>query len=229
MKIGKILLIIVLFISCKPNNSNPLKDEIAKEQRREDLASLTSKLPIGVEKILTLGELEEENLELINIFKYYDTINGKPSLHFKPIESSKYKSFYKPTKSDSINNEDSFFLKTDEEYPFYRLTKILPKKGEKSVLIFEGLSSIPDYDGNLININRKDLVVVDATSTIIDEMNIYFSYTDGIIARTKLFFIDKDYNLYIRYFNEGEEDNISFSEIFKYMITSEGKIVKSNK
>jgi len=222
-----IIIYLTLLISCKSSIENKSIEKVNKIENivREDLSSLISNLPIGKKELL---EIKVKDIESIKLFEYYDTINGISSPNFKVIKSIKYKSFYKPTKSNTINDEDSFFLKTNDKYEFFDLVKILPKKNQNSIYVFEGVSSTYDYDGNTIFINRKDLVVVNNESEIIDEINIYFNYSDGIIARTKLFFIDENYTLYLRYYNENEENKINFTDITKYLITSEGIIKKIN-
>lgn len=92
-------------------------------------------------------------------------------------------------------------------------------------MIFEGRSSNKDYDGNLMYTNRKDIVVLDFQNNVIDAMNIYYNYSDGIFARTKLFYIDQNYSISIRYYVEDEDGKAQFSEIEKYKITKDGSIL----
>lgn len=189
--------------------------------------SLTSKLPIG-SSLLLKNELEykiEEQKKIENLFHYYDTINGIPSPNFKPIKTDKYTALYKPTKADTIHVKDKFALQSKTGYSYFNLVKVLPSINSNQILIFEGKSNIHDYEGNTIYTNRKDLVTVDSKKKIIDEMNIYYDYSDGINARTKLFFIDENYKLSIRYYYENEEGVTKFTPIKNYSINTNGKII----
>lgn len=171
------------------------------------------------------SKVKEKQSLLTEIFKYYDTINGIASSHFKEIENSQYNLFYKPDLSDSRESEDSFFLKSDEGYDFFKVVKEFSYYDKKKIVIFEGRSSNKDYDGNLIYTNRKDLVVVDVENDIIDAMNIYYNYSDGIFSRTKLFYVKEDYTISLRYYDEDEEGESQFSGIEKYKITNDGNII----
>ena len=74
--------------------------------------------------------------------------------------------------------------------------------------------------------SRKDLVLVNENNKIIDEINLYYDYSNGVFARTKLYFIDKKNNIYIKYYFEDEEGVSKFSKITKYNIQNTGMIVK---
>ncbi|MFL0066873.1 hypothetical protein V2595_14710, partial [Tenacibaculum maritimum] len=173
MKLDKTLMLIslFLFINCKSKNHNKLDKNktVIQIENKEDFSLLQSKLPIG-KKELIKEKLDNEYINSVKLFNYYDTINGEPSLYFKPIKNLKYNSFYKPTSSDSRNEEDVFFLRTNDTYNYFKLTKVLPKKNNYSILIFDGLSSALDYDGNPINISRKDIVILNSSLKIVDEM-----------------------------------------------------------
>ena len=72
--------------------------------------------------------------------------------------------------------------------------------------------------------NRKDLVVIDIENNIIGAINIYYNYSDGIFSRTKLFYVDEDYTISLRYYDEDEEGETQFSGIENYKIAKDGKI-----
>ncbi|RKM89811.1 hypothetical protein D7036_24275, partial [Aquimarina sp. BL5] len=207
-----------------------INDSIAinSDQNRLLEDTLMTKLPIGKKELL-LKDIErkiaKDSSLLLEILKYYDTINGIASIHFKTIEDTNFSSFYKPNLSDSKNSKDSVFLKSEGGYNFFNLVKELSIVNDKKLLIFEGKSSSLDYDGNMIFTNRKDLVILDNKSNLVDALNIYYSYRDGIFAKTKLFFIDEDYYISIRYYMEDEEGKANFSDIEKFKITNEGKII----
>lgn len=189
--------------------------------------SIISKLPNG-DPLLLSNKIEKKlnNKEsLKNLFHYYDTINGIPSPNFNSIKISKYITFYKPTKADTIYVKDKFALQSKTNYSYFNLVKILPTLNSNQILIFEGKSTNQDYDGNLLHTNRKDLVTVDSNMRIIDEMNIYYNYSNGIYARTKLFFIDKNYKISIRYYYENEEGKTKFTSIITYKVKKDGKII----
>ncbi|WP_299219232.1 hypothetical protein [uncultured Aquimarina sp.] len=224
---------ISLLSSCRNNTKNidtSKSDSIAINHNiniiQED--SLKTKLPIGKKELLLNNinsEITKNSSLLIEIFKYYDTINGIASPNFPIIKNQRLNSFYKPEISDSKELKDSFFLKSEKGYDFFKLVKEIPYSRNKTILIFEGKSSNLDYDGNMIFTNRKDIVVLDKNLNIMDATNIYYDYSDGIYAKTKLFFIDNDYTISIRYYSENEEGQAIFSGIEKYKITEEGKIV----
>jgi len=229
MKKNIILLICCCFYACKNTKTHhddvSEKNHLVVEQsfQQENKESL---LPIGKKEILNKTKGEKSNyayLEVINLFKYYDSINGEPPLGFKFLDIPKYNSLYKPTSSDTRIAQDSKLLKSYKEYGYFKLVKMLPKKFNREVLIFEGASRINDYDGNELIINRKDLVVFDAENhKIIDEINLYYDYNDGIVARTKLFFIDESYTIYTRYFSENEEGNYHMSGLSQFSISNSG-------
>ncbi|MGY3793355.1 hypothetical protein [Aquimarina sp. 433] len=233
-----LIIILILFVtnslfSCKYSekkvNTN-ISDSIAVNSDQNGILkdTLKTKLPLGKKELL-LKDLESkianDSSLLSEILKYYDTINGNPSIHFKAIDDSNFNSFYKPNLSDSKNPKDSVFLKSEGGYYFFKLVKKLSFVNDKKLLVFEGKSSSLDYDGNMIFTNRKDLVILDNKNNIVDALNIYYNYSDGIFAKTKLFFIDEDYYISIRYYMEDEEGRTNFSDIEKFKITNEGKIV----
>ncbi|MBQ4804458.1 hypothetical protein J8L88_16475 [Aquimarina sp. MMG015] len=236
-KIGLIIIYVLLvtnfLFSCKYSKKNidtNINDSIAinSDQNRLLEDTLKTKLPIGKKELL-LNNIEskiaKDSSLLLEILKYYDTINGIASIHFKTIDDVNLNSFYKPDLSDSKDSKDSVFLKSEEGYNFFKLVKELSIINDKKLSIFEGKSSSLDYDGNMIFTNRKDLVILDNKNNIVDALNIYYSYSDGIFAKTKLFFIDKDYSISIRYYMEDEEGKVNFSDIEKFKITNEGEIL----
>lgn len=234
----KYLLFIILLLGCKNiKKQESLISEGTKSQVKLDSVykndyvvqdSLISKLPIGNQLLLLneLGTKAKDLKKLENLFHHYDSINGIPSPYFKPIKVDKYTAFYKPTKADTINVKDIFALQSKIDYSYFDLVKVIQSKNSNQLLIFEGRSSIYDYDGNIIHTNRKDLVIVDSEMNIIDELNVYYNYSDGVNARTKLFFIDKNYIISIRYYFENEEGESKFTSIEKFKITNDGKILK---
>ncbi|WP_027392897.1 hypothetical protein [Aquimarina latercula] len=228
-----IIILLLLFLSCKNNTKNidlSKKDSIAINYNLNKATqdTLKIKLPIGKKELLLKdleGKIAKDSSLLLEILKCYDTINGIASIHFKTIDDVNLNSFYKPNLSDSKELKDSAFLKSEEGYNFFKLVKKLSVMNDKKLSIFEGKSSSLDYDGNMIFTNRKDLVILDNKNNIVDALNIYYSYSDGIFAKTKLFFIDKDYSISIRYYMEDEEGKVNFSDIEKFKITNEGEIL----
>ena len=227
------LIISVVFLNCKgkiEENTAIIIEEIVTPAINNKEASIDHFL-IGKKEILLEdlnSKIAEEPPLITEIFKYYDTINGVASLHFKEIENSQYNLFYKPDISDSRELEDSFFLKSEVGYDFFKIVKEYSFFDKKKILIFEGRSSNEDYDGNLIYTNRKDLVVVDFENNIIDAINIYYNYSDGIFASTKFFYIEQDYYISLRNYGEDEEGKTQFYDIKKYRITKEGNIIGVN-
>lgn len=228
--------IIVIIFSCKNTkkqiqNVNIVKnknDTINLINNDTTLYPFISKLPLGSNQLIS-KELEKLNINKIilkNIFRYYDTIDGIASPFFKPINIPKYNSFYKPSKADTLKRSDIFVLKSKENYPFFKLTRVISLNNKNLALIFEGQSTNYDYDGNNLFINRKDIVIIDSKNKILDEMNLYYAYSDGINAKNKFFLIDVEFNIYIRYYFENEEGKSRFSEIERYKILPNGKIIE---
>ncbi|QXP54513.1 hypothetical protein H0I25_10475 [Cellulophaga sp. HaHa_2_95] len=223
------VLICFFLLSCgnkakQVNDDFDKKNHITKEQSLNQNPEI-SPLPIGKKDIIdeTKGNASYKYLEATNLFKYYESAKGIPSVAFKFLDFPKYNSLYKPTRSDTIIEQDSRILKSQKEYEYFQLVKVLPKKLGKDILIFEGVSKINDYDGNELIINRKDLVIFDSEKNkIIDEINLYYDYNDGINARTKIFYIDENYNLFLRYFSENEEGDYNISEVNQYLISNKG-------
>lgn len=208
-----IILFIVVFLSC--NNNKFTKD------KNKGLNSLViDSLPIGSD--FFFKDLIDKEKEQKTFFEYYDVNNS----NFKRIKTNQYSSFYKPTKADTFNEEDSFALQSISDYSFFDLVKVLPKKNNFYIMIFGGESIINDYDGNVFSVDRKDLVVIDENHKIISEMNLYYDYSNGIFARMKSFFIDKEGVIYIKYYFEDEEGSSKFSNVEKYMINDKGEILK---
>jgi len=229
-----LLVISITTLSCKQK----VEETISISTNQVITTSINEKAKISIDSF-SIGKKEMllENLNskvrdepslLTEIFKYYDTINGVASSHFKETENSQYVLFYKPDVSDSKELEDSFFLKSEEGYDFFKVVKEFSFYDNKKILIFEGRSSNEDYDGNIVYTNRKDIVTIDSKNNIVDAMNVYYSYSDGIFAQTKLFYIDENHIISIRYYSEDEEGNTTFSEIEKYEITKEGGILNLN-
>jgi len=228
-----LFIVISLFLGCKNDTKNiniSKNDSIAiyHNPNKTIQDTLKTKLPIGKKELLLKNiehRIAKDSSLLLEIFKYYDTINGIASPNFPIIKNQKLNLFYKPKISDSKELKDSFFLKSERGYNFFNLVKELPYYENKTISIFSGKSSNLDYDGNMIFTNRKDLVILDNNHNIIDAINIYYDYSDGIYAKTKLFFIDNDYTISIRYYKENEEGESNFSDIKKFKITNEGEIL----
>lgn len=108
------LLISVIFLNCKDKRVKTTAitiEEIATPVINNKEASIDHFL-IGKKEILLENlntRIAEEPSLITEIFKYYDTINGIASLHFKEIENSQFELFYKPSLSDTKESEDSFF------------------------------------------------------------------------------------------------------------------------
>jgi len=239
MKIRVYIFLFVLFtFSCKKvqkENKTIVTKNIVSNSEKKDTSKVSSlfvsKLPIGDRNLIS-DRLKGNNVneKIVNaIFKYYDTIDGVASPIFKPLNIELYNSFYKPSKADTINELDTFILQSETRHSFFKLVKILPSKNEYTPMIFEGRLSKQDYDGNVFFVNRKDLVIVSNKNNIIDEMNLYYDYNDGINVKTKLFFIDEDYKIYIRYYNENEEGKSKFSNIETFQILNNGIIENESK
>lgn len=215
-------MVLFMLISCKTKNTNnaeeTTKDSIISKQIP---AFSRTDLPVGKIEILSKEINTKEHSKSIEILKYFSNSFGKSSLDSNEIFSL----IYKPSKSDTLNPKEIGVLKSTDDYSPFVLNQILSKKSNYECLIFEGQSVTSDYDGNEIVTPRKDLIIYDSKQNkIIDEMNLYFDYTDGIVAQTKLYFIDEDYNIFLRYYKESEEGNPVFSPIKKFVISELGKL-----
>ncbi|MCX8662041.1 toxin-antitoxin system YwqK family antitoxin [Gilliamella sp. B2911] len=74
------------------------------------------------------------------------------------------------------------------------------------------------------NYSRMDLITTDSTNTI-DKLNVYYSLSWVINGYRKLFFIDKNNIIHIKYFEEDEEDT-HFIRYEKFQISPEGKFIR---
>ncbi|MFD0864178.1 hypothetical protein ACFQ1M_18325 [Sungkyunkwania multivorans] len=235
---GKLIYILLLFLGCKipqSQNQQEAKADVIKDAKKvqKDLpqSNYQEGLPLGKIEILD-ARLQDAILTddsfLGTIFEYYSEVDAKPNPNFQEILDSPFNSFYKPKLADEKEDVDSFFLSSEEGYTFFKHVKKLPQFSDNSIMVFSGSSSNYDYDGNTIYTQRMDLVIVDDKKNIIDALNIYYDYSDGIVAKTKLFYIDESYNIFVRYVVVGEEGNHKISGLEAYKITQKGRIVKQN-
>ncbi|OEK09819.1 hypothetical protein A8C32_09925 [Flavivirga aquatica] len=220
------VVLVLLFIGCKQNKNLT----IINNEEVINYDTLANELPIG-SKLLFYNlndSIKSKGNFLKKVFHYYDSINKVENFNLKQIKTSKYGSFYKPNEADNLNEDDRFALQSINEYSFFDLVKMFNLENDFKAMIFKGGSSVYDYDGNVVLIDRKDLVVINKNEEIISEMNLYYDFSDGITAKTKFFYIDKNYNIYIKYYYEGEEKS-RFSNIEKYKILVNGVISKQKK
>ncbi len=222
MKLLNFLILIFIVLGCKNKNSNNIEKTVNNSTMSyPDQPFLRTNLPVGDNEIFSKKVNDNEYLKLSDVFKSYNNSFGKSTLDSEKIFSLTYK----PTKSDTLDTEEIGVLKSKDGYEPFNLDQILPKKNNFEILIFNGQSVTYDYDGNEIITPRKDLVIYDSKQNkIIDEMNIYFDYTDGIVAQTKLYLIDKNHNIFIRYYQEMEEKKHNFSALKNFIISEDGKI-----
>ncbi|WP_055446359.1 hypothetical protein [Lacinutrix mariniflava] len=223
-----IIALVVLCFACKSNTSDISKIENPKLEIKKPTDSITRTLPIGISKLMDKDfkldtNDDEGSKEYKSIFDFYDTLLKSDSTKLY----NKYSTLsYIPDKS-FIQEKDKHPLLGDEENqtdlktkPF-NIVKILPKSGDFNVVIVSGTTPYNEYH----SINRMELLTLNNELEIIDEFNIYYAYASEISTKQKFFFIDKSYNIFIRYYFEKEEKPSYFSEVKKYKLSPNGKII----
>ena len=191
------------------------------------LDTLSKREFLGSRLILDLlPEKRYSHLELI------DSLNSAYSIFYNgsKLEMKNQKFVYTPLKKKSgiFSYFNHFNFKQIYIFPF--------KEGDifKKVLFCADSAIGEEEEQEKILLPRLDIVSIREDGKKIDELNLYYSFSDGITANEKLFFIDEETNIIYSitgYTDEGNtqitdkgyEEYWIFDKIKKYTITEKGE------
>ncbi|WP_338794243.1 hypothetical protein [Bernardetia sp. MNP-M8] len=137
---------------------------------------------------------------------------------------------YNPLKSYKQDSGILSYFKHFNFEPIY----IFPSKDDTFKKVLFHADSAIDEEQRKILLPRLDIVSIGEDGKKIDELNLYYMFTDGIVAVKNLFFIDEEANTIYSITGDTDEDNSEFTDngyksywafdkIKKYTITEQGK------
>ena len=240
-----------LLLGCCYNHNNSSTTNNTYSENIYSKLPYTNKLPFGKKELISTHfprkwttQFLQEKFERSNswIQRNYDSVffylskysNDYlyPELHLNPRLTMLKNRFCESEMSNLYYDKLTHFFDEDIKKDNYLSPVSKIKINDKSLNLFLLTSSHitlkdkPVYNSEYdsYNYERMDLITTDSTN-IIDKLNVYYSLSWVIYGYEKLFFIDKNNIIHIKYF-EGDEEDTNFIRYEKFQISTESKFIR---
>lgn len=224
-----------LLSNCKKNETKLIvtKNNVQVEKLIQNpLDSIKSilKLPLGSKLIIdakfpkiwqypSLSSSKTDNYESDVYNMLLNQISNDCESSFSNFKPTSFKlTDFKQKKQIKIINYDNNILKKDNELDFKVIGKL--KSFEKFEFIISHFRNFRKKT-ELLNLHTFD----EKTGSLISGINIYSVMGGDMNTTLKLFYIDKDFNIYLNKFKV-YDDSSSSDELIKYKVNNDGYFVK---